>query len=88
MLKQINTYKYEYEQKLDEAKDVAAELKHAADYSIYNRMCNTRSERGYGFDEHTDIGTEIIVVYDTYGRKSLYSITTESNNIQNSTENP
>ncbi len=66
----------ETENMINEERSVASSLQNVAAHSVYNRNCNSRAVRGYGFDEHTDIGTEIIIVYDTYGRKSLFKLKT------------
>ncbi|MCR4939958.1 MAG: DUF6531 domain-containing protein [Treponemataceae bacterium] len=72
----INTYIYEYETKLSAERKTLAKIKQIYDHSIYNRNKNSRAKEGNGFDEYMDIGTDIIILFDTYGRKSIYQLTT------------
>ena len=73
----MNSYITEYERQLRDAKQQAAELKIIANLSSYNRSRNTLVTKGFGFDGYTEIGTKVIIIYDTYGRKSMYEVTTE-----------
>ncbi|MBO4507842.1 MAG: hypothetical protein J5747_04325 [Spirochaetaceae bacterium] len=87
-LTNTQTYIDEFEIKLNEKQTSVASIKLIADLSAYNRKCNARAERGYGFNEQTEIGTQIITVYDTNGRKSLYEVKTEAQPTPNGIGNP
>ncbi|MCR4714873.1 MAG: DUF6531 domain-containing protein, partial [Treponemataceae bacterium] len=76
-LSKTTQYIAEYETKLESEKETANELRKITDHSVFNRNKNTISTQGVGFNEYTDIGTKVLIVYDTYGRKSIFELITE-----------